>query len=88
MAWDLSTIVIFRGIWREHNNRIFNDLTRSPDQTFHACSTFIYYWFCLLSGGARERAQKTLSQTHGGEVFDNYSKESRSGGSDEEEDTM
>ena len=35
VTWDFIVVAIFGGIWREHNNRIFNSSARSSDQTFH-----------------------------------------------------
>ena len=34
VLWDLSAAATFWEIWRECNNKLFNDLVRSPDKLF------------------------------------------------------
>jgi len=80
VLWDLSATTIFWGIWRERNNRIFNNSTRSSDQTFHACFTFISYWLNLLSDTSRELARQTgqiMEQMHTCQGSDSQSEETK-----------
>ena len=84
---DLSATATIWGIWREWNNKIFNDSARSSNQTFCACFTFISYWINIISGRASERARRTLEQTQLGDVSDRHFEEMQGGGHNDDFDS-
>ena len=61
LFWDRTATAIFWVISREHSTKIFNITTRSSILIFHVLYIFMYYWWNLLSGKAREMADKMVS---------------------------
>ena len=61
--FGVAAMTVFWGIWREINNKIFNNSTRSPESTFHACASFISFWINLLSGKSRDLALHVKGQS-------------------------
>ena len=80
MIWDIAVAVGFWEIWKEHNNRIFNMTVKSPEQTYHACSSFISDWSILVPGRARERVQWRLDQLPMDGDIDHFPEDSDGGG--------
>jgi len=80
VIWDVLAAACFWGIWRERNNRIFNDLTRSSEQTYHICFSFIFHWINLLSVSSRELARQSVDLLQMGDNARNHSEEVREEG--------
>ena len=79
VIWDLTATAVLWGMWKERNNRIFNNQTRPLAQTSHVCVTFFSYWLNLLSGTSRALAERVVEQPGEG-VSDRLSEDSLGGG--------
>ena len=60
VIWNLAATTIFLEIWRERNNRIFNESAISSNQTFHVYLSFISFWLNLLSRTCRDIMRHAL----------------------------
>jgi len=60
VIWNLAATTIFLEIWRERNNRIFNESAISSNQTFHVYLSFISFWLNLLSRTYRDVMRHAL----------------------------
>ena len=63
VLWSLAAATVFWGLWRERNNRIFDNIARSFNQILHLCFDLISHWSCLCSGRARELISQTFGQS-------------------------
>ena len=72
----------------ERNNRIFNNLARSPIQTYSVCFTFIAHWVNLLSGTSTEATSHAFGQIQSGESSYSHSDKAHGRGADIDSDDM